>query len=151
MSSTETGVMKADHALRMSTSSFHLLDQPALASDILRGIREVTLFMRGVADKKAIRSMYHATETSNTVPTFKLAGMTCARKSSIRATIWLQEKRTWTDTMQEDLVRLHILMSSILSLLSNADRDGICDEAKFQAVVAECAVTIQRVLQFELK
>ncbi len=143
--------IKEDQARQMSVSSFHVLGYPPLAPNILKGMREITLHMLGTCDKNAIRSMYHRTETSNTLPTFKLGAMTCALKSSIRATIWMQEKRAWRGTMQEDLVRLHILFSSILTFL--AERNGNVtvdrDEAQLRALLAETAMTIRRVMQIE--
>jgi hypothetical protein len=143
--------VKENQAERISESSFHVLDHPPLASDILKGVREITLHMLGTCDKNAIRSMYHRTETSNTIPTFKLGSMTCALKSSIRATIWMQEKRAWRGAMQEDLVRLHTLLSSLLAVLSerNGNVIGDRDETQLKAILAEAARTIRCVIQIE--
>jgi hypothetical protein len=130
-----------------------MLDEPPLASDILKGVRNIALFLYGSSDKSAVRSVYHIVETSNTIPTFKLAGFTCARKSSIRAKIWLHEARAWEAGKQEELVRLHILLTSILRHVSTTDSDGHAgsgsDQAHLWPLVAEAARTIQRALKVE--
>src|ERR1700720_2121048 len=65
-------------APRISDDNFHKVDNRSLAPDVLKGVREITLFTDGTDDKSAIRSMYHRTLTSNTVPTFKWGSMTYA-------------------------------------------------------------------------
>ena len=93
MSEQQRNVIKDRGVARRSDDSFHLVDNRPLPADVLKGVREITLFIEGTDDKSAIRSMYHRTETSNTIPTFKQGSMTYARKSTIRATIWMQESR----------------------------------------------------------
>src|SRR5882762_10489027 len=107
MSEQQREPAKEPGVMRMADNSFHALDHPPLAPDIIQGVRDLTYYMHGTSDKNSIRSMYHRTETSNTIPTFKLGSTTCARKSSIRATIWMQEKRAWRSEEQELLVRAH--------------------------------------------
>lgn len=138
-----------DTAARLSDTSFHMIDVRPPAPDIPKGVREITRFMEGTDDKRAVRGMYHRTKNSNTIPTFKLGSMTCALKSSIRATIWMQEKRAWRSEEQELLVRSHILLTSILTLLSghNGHANDNYDQAQLSALMAEAATILQRVLR----
>jgi hypothetical protein len=134
-------------ARHIPENSFHMLDHPQLASDLLEGVREIAMFIHGTMDKPTIRSVYHRTETSNTIPTFKLGAMTCARKSAIRATIWMQEKRTWKSDDQELLVRVNMLLNNILTLIephhhANDNRN----RAELSLAVAEAMKTIHRLL-----
>jgi hypothetical protein len=129
-------------APRISNDNFHTVDNRSLAPDVLKTVREITLFTDDTDDKSAIRAMYHRTETSNTVPTFKWGSLTCARKSSIRAVIWMQESRAWKGALQEDLVRVHILLNSLLASLSEQN-----DNNQTLLLMAEAARTIQRLLQ----
>ena len=149
MSEQRDGAIGNHGVWRMSDNNFHLVDQRPLAFDILKGMREITLYLRGTSDKNAIRSMYHLTETSNTIPTFKQGAMTCALKSSIRATIWMQEKRAWRSEEQELLVRAHVLLNSILTLMSghNGHANDNHGRAQLSDLMAEAERTIQRVLQ----
>jgi len=132
--------------------SFHRLDHPPLASDLLRGVRAIARYVHGTCDKSAIRSMYHLTGSSRTrtIPIFKLGSMTCALKSGIRGSIWSQQRRAWGN-MQEELVRLHILLSGILALLSKRDGRAASDqdEAELRAFLAEGAKTICRVIEMD--
>ena len=141
------------NSVRTSDATFLMLDEPPLASDILKGVRNIALFLHGTTDKSAIRSIYHIVETSNTIPTFKLGAFTCARRSSIRAKLWLQESRAWEGSKQEELVRLHILLTSILRHVSTTDSDGHAgsgsDQALLWPLVAEAAKVIQRVVKVE--
>jgi hypothetical protein len=68
------------------------------------------------------------------------------RKSTFRAKIWMAERRAWQGESQEDLVRLHILLSSLLELLSDARGD----RAQLRLITAEAIKTMQRVLQIEI-
>jgi len=140
-----------DTGERMPESVFQTLDLPPLAPDILRGVRDITVYLYGTSDRNAIRSVYHLTEKSNTIPTFKLGSMTCARKSSIRATVWMQEKRAWKGEQQELLVRMHVLLSGIITLMSAHGKNATDerDHAKLLALLMEAATTIQRVLQIK--
>jgi hypothetical protein len=132
---------------RISDDNFHIVDNRPLPPDVLKGVREITLFMEGTDDKSAIRSMYHRTETSNTIPTFKQGSMTYARKSTIRATIWMQESRAWESALQEDLVRVHILLRSILASLAESNEHTVPGhDWTLSPLMAEAARTIQRVL-----
>src|ERR1700677_171224 len=110
--------LDAVKAALMADATFHMLDQPPLASDLLKGVRNITLFVCGTANKNAVRGMYHVLETSNTIPAFKIGSIWYARKSSIRATFWSHERRAWRTKDQELLVRIHILLGSILTRAS---------------------------------
>jgi hypothetical protein len=144
---TEASSIKEAAASHMPETNFGTLDYAPLAPNLLKGMREIALHMLGTCDKAAIRSMYHRTETSNTIPTFKLGSMTCALKSSIRATIWMQEKRAWRGEMREDLVRLHILLSGLLTLLAGRSGNVAGDDAQLGAILAESVKTIRHVMQ----
>jgi hypothetical protein len=134
-------------------SDFHALDEPALASDLLRGVREIAFYVYGTCDRGAIRSIYHLTssEKNRRFPTFKKGGMTCAYKSSIRAHIWMQQRCAWPERTEEYLVRLHILLSGILTLLSerNAHIPAGQDEARLRALVTEGVMTISRIIHID--
>jgi hypothetical protein len=148
---SEALAFKENEAPPAPEDSFFMLDHPPLPPDIIKGVRGITLYLHGTGDKKLVRSVYHQTEKSNTIPTFKLGSMTCVRRSSIRATIWMQERRAWPSPMEEDLVRLHVLLSGILTLLSehNGHIGGDRDETQLRALLAEGAKTISRVIQID--
>ena len=147
-----TGIANSNF-VRASDDTFFLVNEPTLAADLLRSVRNITLHLHGTADRSAVRSVYHILETSRTIPTFKLGAFTCARKSSIRAKIWLHETRAWEGSKQEDLVRLHILLTSILRHVFTIDSDGHVgsgsDQAHLWPMVAEAARSIQRVVKME--
>jgi hypothetical protein len=130
-----------------SDVSFHMIDRRALAPDILKGMREIARFMEATDAQHAIRRWYHITTTSN-FPTFKLGSVTCALKSTIRASIWMQQKkRAWRSEDQELLVRVNILLTSILTMIEpNGHANDNYDRAHFSAVIAETTKTIQRIL-----
>jgi hypothetical protein len=134
-------------APRISNDNFHRVDNRSLALDVLKTVREITLFTDATDDKSAIRSMYHRTHKSNTIPTFKWGSLTCARRSSIRAVIWMQESRAWQGALQEDLMRVHILLSSILASLAENEHSMNGHDRALTPLMAEVAKTIQRVLQ----
>jgi translation initiation factor 6 (eIF-6) len=108
------------------------------------------MFLYGTADQSAVRSVYHTIEKSNTIPTFKVGSITCALKSSIRAKFWSQEKRAFANGAQEDLVRLHILLTSILNLVA-ANDNGSAASDPIRPLLAEAADTIQRVIPIEAR
>jgi hypothetical protein len=148
MSEQQRNTIKDRGVTRMSDDHFHSVDNRPLAPDVLKGIREITLFTEGTDDKSAIRSMYHRTLKSNTVPTYKWGSLTCARKSAIRATIWSQESRAWKGALQEDLVRVHILLSSILASLAEQNEHTVpSHDRTLSPLMAEAARTIQRLLK----
>jgi hypothetical protein len=125
---------------------FHQLDQPPLAPDILRSVRCIAMYLYGTADKSTIRSVYHTIEKSNTIPNFKIGSITCAQKSLIRAKFWAQQRRAFADDMQEDLVRLHVLLTSILRLAATNDMEGQTF-VPLQPLLAEVAETVQRIIE----
>jgi hypothetical protein len=51
-----------------------------LSDDLLRGAREISLFIFGTADER--RKVYHLAE-AGVLPTFKMGRIICARRSSI--------------------------------------------------------------------
>jgi hypothetical protein len=150
---TETGKQNNEPSMKKVTlpmpESFHALQAPPLPPDLRIGVRDVTLGIRGTDDEKAVRSMFHVLETSNTIPSFKIGARTCVRMSSVRATFWMQEKRAWRGEDQELLVRVHILLNSILTLVSEHNGNAIDerDQAHLLPLIAAAARTIQRVLQ----
>jgi len=131
-----------------SDFNFHTVDSRALAPDLLKTIREIARFMEGTDAPDALRRWYHITTTSN-FPTFKLGSVTCALKSTIRASIWMQQKkRAWRSEDQELLVRVNILLTSILTMIDpTGHANDNHDRAHLSAVIAETAMTIQRLLQ----
>lgn len=125
---------------------FHQLDRP-IAEELLRGVPEIAPFLLGSSDKSALRSIYHITETSSSIPVFKIGGMTCALKSSIRAKFWEQQRSAFPTPIQEDLVRLHILLTSILRVAAaNDNGDTATHTDHTRPLLVEAAQTIQRVL-----
>ena len=131
-------------------SQFHKLDYPPLASDLLRGVREITRFVYGTDERSAIRSVYHL--TSGRFPSFKLGSMTCALKSTIRASIWMQQrKRAWRGHMEEEFVRLHVLLSGILALLAerNGHSGGDRDDTQLRALLTEGTKTIREMIEMD--
>jgi len=148
MSEQQRSVIKDRGVTRMSDDNFHTVDNRPLPSDVLKGVREITLFTEGTDDKSAIRSMYHRTLKSNTVPTYKWGSLTFARKSSIRAAIWMQESRAWKGALEEDLARVHILLSSILASLEKPNQDPMNGHNRMLVpLMAEAVRTIQRLLK----
>lgn len=131
----------------VSLPNFHRIDSCALGPELLKGMREIARFMEGTDAQHAIRRWYHIT-TSSTFPTFKLGSVTCALKSTIRAHIWMQQKkRAWKTEDQELLVRVNILLTSILTMIEpDGHANDNYDRAHLSAVIAETAKTIHRLL-----
>jgi len=147
MSEQQGKAIKDRGVARISDDNFHSVDNRPLADDIMKTVRDITVFFEGTADQSAIRSMYHRLEKSNTIPIFKLGSLTCARKSSIRATIWMQERRAWRSEEQELLVRVHILLNSILTSLAEPNQHTVPGHDRMLSpLMAEAARTIQRIL-----
>jgi hypothetical protein len=134
-------------APRPDLGGFHMLDSRALGPELLKGMREIARFMEGTEAQHAIRRWYHITTTSN-FPTFKLGSVTCALKSTIRAHIWMQQKkRAWKTEDQELLVRINSLLISIMAMIEpDGHANDNHDHAHMSAVMAETAKTINRLL-----
>jgi hypothetical protein len=68
------------------------VDTPTLASDILRGIARINEFVFG--DQANTRQVYYATAEAprpeDRLPTFKIGGIICARKSTLLR--WIEER-----------------------------------------------------------
>jgi hypothetical protein len=62
-----------------------------LADDLLRGANEIAMFIYGTDQDADCRRVYHAA-SKHGLPTFKLGGVICARKSTILAWIEDQER-----------------------------------------------------------
>jgi hypothetical protein len=58
-----------------------------LAKDLLRGAKEIALFMYGERERR--RKVYHLVATSN-LPVFKLGSTICARKSVLLK--WIRDQ-----------------------------------------------------------
>jgi hypothetical protein len=65
--------------------------EPCLADDLLRGAEDIAEFIFG--DRRQRRKIYHIVETSN-LPTFRLGGILCGRKSALMRWIEAQESKT---------------------------------------------------------
>lgn len=65
--------------------------EPCLADDLLRGAEDIAEFIFG--DRRQRRKIYHIVETSN-LPTFRLGGILCGRKSVLMRWIAQQESKT---------------------------------------------------------
>ncbi|WP_426424149.1 hypothetical protein [Bradyrhizobium genosp. A] len=142
-------LLEEEAAKHRAKDAFHHIDRP-LAPDFLRTASGIAMFVYGRDDKPAIRSIHHLTEHT-AFPSFKFGGLTCALKSTIRAHIWNQQVRRaeWWEP-EESLMRLHILLTSILHLAtSRSSASQTYDPA--QALLAEAAETIQRVLHPEAR
>lgn len=59
------------------------------SNDLLHGADAIAEFLLGKTDRRARRRVYHLSE-SDGLPTFKLGGIVCSRKSDINA--WLEKK-----------------------------------------------------------
>ena len=123
MSEQRRDTVQNGPATRLPDDTFHIVDNRPLASDVLRGVPRIAAYLHGDRDKSSIRTTYHWLESSRSIPAYKWGSMWCARKSSILATIWGQERRAWTGDQQEDLVRVHIPLSSILAALSEPNKN----------------------------
>jgi hypothetical protein len=66
-------------------------EDAALADDLLRGGRAIALFLFGSDSDAARKKVYHLAQYSR-LPTFKLGGLLCARRTVLRAWIAAQEK-----------------------------------------------------------
>ena len=141
MSEQESKMIKVN-GVKVTVDNFHMVDNRPLAPDVLRGVPRIAGYLHEECDKSAIRTTYHWLASSRSIPAYKWGSMWCARKSSIRATIWSQERRAWTGDKQEDLVRVHILLNNILAALSESN-----DNSQILPLMAEAARTIQRVLK----
>jgi hypothetical protein len=148
MSEGQRNAIDEHGVARGSDVNFHTVDSRALAPDLLKTIREIAGFMEGTDAPDALRRWYHITTTSN-FPTFKLGSVTCALKSTIRAHIWMQQKkRAWRREEEELLVRINILLTSILTMIEpNGHANDNHDRAHFSAVITETTRTIHRLLQ----
>lgn len=62
-----------------------------LADDLLRGAEYIAEFIFG--DRRQRRKIYHMVETQS-LPTFRLGGILCARKSTLLRWIAEQESKT---------------------------------------------------------
>jgi hypothetical protein len=148
MSDRQPNAIADIEVARTSDVTFHMIDNRALAPDLLRSVREITQFMEGSDAGSAVRRWYHITATAN-FPSFKLGSVTCALKSTIRASIWMQQKKRarWNEE-EELLVRTHVLLSSILTMIEpNGHANDNHGRAHLSEVMAETATTIRRVLQ----
>ncbi|WP_336489823.1 DNA-binding protein [Methylobacterium nigriterrae] len=77
--------MNAD-ATRLSGASGRGL---SLAEDLMTGAEAIAVFMFGDASETNKRKVYHASDKLG-LPTFKLGGTICARRSTIIA--WIEER-----------------------------------------------------------
>jgi hypothetical protein len=137
---------QAQELHRLQEEAFFRIEHPPFPSDTDKGVKAISRTVFGSDDKKTLRVIYHLLSSSNSLPAWKLGSMWCMRKSTFRAKIWMAERRAWEES-QEGLVRLHILLSSLLELLSDARGD----RAQLRLITAEAIKTMQRVLQLELK
>ncbi len=65
--------------------------EPFLADDLLRGAEELAEFIFG--DRRQRRKIYHIAEGGG-LPTFRLGGILCGRKSTLLRWIAKQESKT---------------------------------------------------------
>jgi hypothetical protein len=86
---------------------------PPLGDDVLRGAKQIALFWAGRDDRKAVKNIYHTIEKTNSIPTYLWGSMLCARKSTLYAHVWAQEKQSM-DPHQRLLVRLHTALSAVM-------------------------------------
>jgi hypothetical protein len=138
---------QAQELHRLQEEAFFRIEHPPLPSDTDKRVKAISLTVFGSDDKNTLRVIYHLLASSKSLPAWKLGSMWCMRRSTFRAKIWMAERRAWEGESQEDLVRLHILLSSLLELLS--DTRG--DRTQLRLITAEAVKTMQRVLQIELK
>lgn len=64
----------------------------AISDDLLRGAEEIALFIFGNASMRR-RVYYYARNRNLAMPVFRMGGVFCARKSSLRAWVNRQEGR----------------------------------------------------------
>jgi hypothetical protein len=147
MSDTSSVTLNRKRFLQSSANAFHRLDVPELAGDNM-DVRQFARCWFGSDDRQAIRSAYHLLEKSKAIPAAKLSGKWSIRLSSLRATIWAQESRSWSEPETELLVRTHILLSAVLPLLADLNT-GIASTAQMEqleAVLAETVPTIEQLI-----
>ncbi len=58
-------------------------NDPEFSEDLLRGAREIAVFLYGRSDDKTRRKIFHLVKNSN-FPSFKIGSMICARRSRVR-------------------------------------------------------------------
>ena len=66
------------------------MEQITLATDVLRGAKQISTFLYGSPDDR--RKVYHLAET-NRIPVFRLGAALCARKSKLIEHIEEQERQ----------------------------------------------------------
>lgn len=150
--SEHQGTSRSGEPQGLEQAAFFRIDDPRLAEDIDKGVKEISLTVFGSDNKKAVRATYHLLGSSNSLPAWKLGSMWCMRKSTFRAKIWMAERRAWRGEGQEDLVRLHIVLSNLLKMLSArpADLDTPGDRSELRLIIVEAVTTMQRVLGTEV-
>jgi hypothetical protein len=150
--SEHQGISRTGELQALEQAAFFRIDDRHLAEDIDKGVKEISLTIFGSANKKAVRAVYHLLLSSNSLPAWKLGSMWCMRKSTFRAKIWMAERRAWRGEGQEDLVRLHIVLSNLLKMLSArpADLDTPGDRSELRLIIVEAVTTMQRVLGTEV-
>jgi hypothetical protein len=67
-------------------------DTATISDDLLRGADEIALFMFGDARMRR-RVYYYARNRNLAMPVFRMGGVFCARKSSLRTWVNRQEER----------------------------------------------------------
>jgi hypothetical protein len=87
--------------MTMMISNRQMADPATLASDVLRGAREIAAFYYGSATERNRRRIYHLAETSN-LPVFREGGRLCARRSVLQRWIAAQERRCRNPLPDED-------------------------------------------------
>jgi hypothetical protein len=150
--SEHQGISRTGELQGLEQASFFRIDDPRLSDDIDKGVKEISLTIFGSDNKKAVRAIYHLLESSNSLPAWKLGSMWCMRKSTFRAKIWMAERRAWRGESQEDLVRLHIVLSNLLKMLSARPRDldTAGDRSELRLIIVEAITTMQRALRTEV-
>lgn len=145
-----TEIYEVPEAVLKSPGSldFNRIDAGHLGSDLLRTVRQITLFYTGSDDAASMRKIFHILESSKFIPAIKGSGTWWLRKSTARATLWMHERRAWATEKDEDLVRLNLLLNMLLQRLPANDNirpDGGQDP--LAAITSELLTTVHRLLQ----
>lgn len=143
--------VKTENATYPADSLFFLLDALFQTEDLKIGVQEIASCIYPVVDKKAIRAVYFHLEKHKCIPASKWGSMWCARKSVIRARMWVEEMRGFTDAEQR-MVRIYLLLSAALRLIpANATALSRLaqDEAQLLGLLAEAAQTIRPLVKLE--
>jgi len=139
--------------------SFHDIDEPDFAKDMLVGAEDIATWLLGSPEKAHQRQVYYLVEQTR-LPSFPFGRTRIAiRKSVVRAYFWAKERRAFRNNEEEysekteQLVRLGMLLPRLAAILeaeaSRAPAAGIDPEhlRLWMLIVQETLRATERVLK----